>query len=269
MNLLKTNLNLEHNDSEYINVIKEFIESDHSEEMEEIISAPPSWLLKWGILGFFCVLLIMLGITVVIHYPEMVKTTMALNAEHPPVPVDASQTGKLIHIFVQNDQIVTKNQPLAVIEIDGEDHPDKVSKETIFASANGEVLFSGILMSGQLVKSNERLFYIDQPNAGFYGKLLIPQTNLAKIKIGQIVLIKLKSYPFQDYGMLKGEIEFISEMPDPSNSFVAKVKINTKDRPGPLKLVKLKPGMLADAEIVTQDVSLFRRLTKNLFKMFQ
>jgi len=39
------------------------------------------------------------------------------------------------------------------------------------------------------------------------------KNNMGRVKVGQEVLIKLKSYPFEEFGMLKGEIKYIADIP--------------------------------------------------------
>ena len=44
-----------------------------SSEVNEVLSQPPSWLVRWGITVFFFVLLILLGVSGFVEYPDLVK----------------------------------------------------------------------------------------------------------------------------------------------------------------------------------------------------
>ncbi|MGY0041097.1 hypothetical protein [Pedobacter sp. NJ-S-72] len=101
------------------------------------------------------------------------------------------------------------------------------------------------------------------PGKVFYGELLIPQNKLAKVKEGQDVLIKLKRYPFETYGMIAGRIKFIDPIPQQDSIFTSRVDFNLSSLPGQ---IRLKKGMMADAEIIIQDVSVMQRFSRSIFK---
>jgi len=52
--------------------------SRHSEEMEDLISAPPSWMLRWGVTTFFIVLLALAGLSFYIRYPDIARGTLVV-----------------------------------------------------------------------------------------------------------------------------------------------------------------------------------------------
>ena len=57
-----------------------YIEQDlHSEDLQEIIAKPPSWLLQRGISFILLTILMILAISVFIKYPEMVNATLKIN----------------------------------------------------------------------------------------------------------------------------------------------------------------------------------------------
>src|SRR6185437_8074326 len=101
----------------------------------------------------------------------------------------------------------------------------------------------------------------------FFGEINIPQYNMGKIKIGQKVLIKLKSYPFEEYGLIIGHLSSISEVPINDSIFISKVSFDKNLFSRTKVKIKLQYGMQANAEIVTDDVSLLTRITRNLTKI--
>ncbi|WP_443147274.1 HlyD family efflux transporter periplasmic adaptor subunit [Pedobacter sp. GR22-6] len=62
----------------------------------------------------------------------------------------------------------------------------------------------------QTVNSGSELFIVSPKGTGFFGEVHISQYNMGKVKVGQKALIKLKSYPFEQYGMLKGTVTYLS-----------------------------------------------------------
>ncbi|MFD0793408.1 HlyD family secretion protein [Mucilaginibacter litoreus] len=414
----------------------------HSDDVQDIITAVPSWLLRWGITLFFCVLVLILSLSALIKYPDIVKTQLKITSPDKPKQVVAKVAGKLVKIMVSNNQLVQENQPLAFIEstanhqavltliaklqlvqkqlnngqpLDksvfalagngelGELQPayqsftqsyitynstiengflvkkriylqkdneslnqqisqlkaerelqqrdfklaqeeydmhkklaqqkvetpaelrqqeskyiarkspllqtdaslitantnllakqkeimeldnqvleerskfaqalnslisqaeDWKTKYVLTASQTGRVAFAGIIQQNQIITAGQDVFYVNAGNDQFFGEMNIPQDNLGKVKEGQEVLVKLKSYPFEEFGMMRGKISYLSDVPYKDSIFISKVQLNSKmsDMKRP---VHLKEGMLASAEIITEDATLLQRLTRNIMR---
>lgn len=135
------------------------------------------------------------------------------------------------------------------------------------ASQNGKVSFAGIIQENQLIALNQEVFYINPGNEKFFGQMSIPQASMGKVKDGQQVLIKLKSYPYEEYGMIRGQINSISDIPYRDSIFLSKVNFNLRGSTDMKKPIHLKQGMMADAEIITQDATILQRITWNLVKL--
>ena len=84
---------------------------------------------------------------------------------------------------------------------------------------------------------------------------------------GQVVLVKLRSYPFEEYGMIRGKIRYIADVPYKDSIFISKVDFKIRNSSDLKKPIHLKQGMMADAEIVTQDATILQRLSRSLFKI--
>lgn len=88
----------------------------HVEEVNEILSSTPKWILRWGI----TLILIMISTGVVllnfIKYPDILVAEIKLTTINPPITLVSKSTGKLSELFVKNNQFVQKNDPIALIE---------------------------------------------------------------------------------------------------------------------------------------------------------
>lgn len=88
-----------------------------SEEVKEILSRPPAWLVRWGTVMFFMVIAVMLLVSWLLKYPEVVKNTrIILTTQNPPAPVVPRSGGPLVSLLVNDRQQVEAGQVLAVIE---------------------------------------------------------------------------------------------------------------------------------------------------------
>lgn len=146
---------------------------------------------------------------------------------------------------------------------------DWKSKYILTASQGGKLSFSGIVQENQQLTPNQEIFYINPGNEQFFGEMSIPQASMGKVKDGQEVLVKLKSYPYEEYGMLRGRIKYISDVPYKDSIFVAQVAINIKNTSDLKKPIHLKNGMNADAEIITQDATILSRIARNMIKILK
>jgi multidrug efflux pump subunit AcrA (membrane-fusion protein) len=86
-----------------------------SEDVQEILSQIPNWMLRWGSTLFFALILLGLSISWLIKYPDIIEGEVLITTEIPPQKEFARATGKLDSIYVQESQIVEKNKILAVI----------------------------------------------------------------------------------------------------------------------------------------------------------
>jgi len=87
-----------------------------SEEISEIISYRPHWLIRRGNFIFLLVVASLLLATIFIQYPDIVRGAGRLVAVNAPKPAIAHKDGKLVAIVASFNQQVVKGQHLAYIE---------------------------------------------------------------------------------------------------------------------------------------------------------
>jgi multidrug resistance efflux pump len=133
----------------------------------------------------------------------------------------------------------------------------------ISSPTDGKVVFATSLQENQYLEINRELFYINPGNESYFGEMNISQVNMAKIKAGQRVQIRLRSYPSQEFGYLEGKIKSMSAIPIMDSIFLTHVKLIRAPKDS---LIHLKPGMIADAEIITEDQSILKRILLNVIK---
>jgi len=416
----------------------------HTDDMQDIITAVPSWLLRWGITVFFCILVLIISLAALVKYPDVVNAQLKIDSPNSPKPIIVKVGGKLVKLLVQDNQQVKIDQSMAFIEstanheqvlallsevgalqkqmftsnsnanlflntpvnlqlgelqssyqtfyqayltyksavsngfylkkrtyllkdlidIDNQkkqlvaqktlqerdfslatdeyemhkkltaqrvetpmelkqneskylarkspliqtesslitsnnnysakqkeileldntiveekskffqalnslisDMESWKSKYVLTASEAGKVSFAGIIQENQVLTSNQEVFYVNPGNEQFFEEMNVPQASMGKVKVGQEVLVKIRSYPYEEYGMLRGRINYIADVPYKDSVFVSKVTFNIKNTSDLKKPIHLKTGMNADAEIITQDVTILSRITRNIMKL--
>jgi multidrug resistance efflux pump len=137
----------------------------------------------------------------------------------------------------------------------------------LIAPADGKVVFNSIIQVNQYLRPNQELFFISPGDSNYYGEMYVSQFNLGKVKIGQEVLLKFPSYPFQEYGSVKGKIIHIYDLPHRDSGYAAKVSLPDGLVTNYKKQVLFRNGLSAEAEIITDDMRLAERLFYNFRKL--
>jgi multidrug efflux pump subunit AcrA (membrane-fusion protein) len=142
-----------------------------------------------------------------------------------------------------------------------------IMQHVLIAPVSGKVSFAGIVQQNQNVQSGQEVFVINPGNTDFFGEVQIPQYNMGKIYKGASTLVKMRSYPYEQYGMIRGKLTYISDVAYRDSVFIAKVSFEQFENKDSRRKIILKNGMLADAEIITEESSLLQRFFRNIIKM--
>ena len=87
-----------------------------SEEVQEVMNDIPSWIIQWGILAIFILMVFFIIGIRFIKYPDTIQAEVIINTIDPPIRVIAQTTGRIDTIYVANGANVKKNQTLAIIQ---------------------------------------------------------------------------------------------------------------------------------------------------------
>lgn len=86
-----------------------------SEEVQEILSHMPHWIIRWGITLIFGVIVLLLLGSWFIKYPEIITSRVTVSTAQPPVRLVAQSSGNL-KLYVKDRQSVQADTYLAVVE---------------------------------------------------------------------------------------------------------------------------------------------------------
>ncbi|MBS1571283.1 MAG: HlyD family efflux transporter periplasmic adaptor subunit [Bacteroidetes bacterium] len=87
-----------------------------SEEVQDILSQPPHWLIRWGNTILLAILVMVIMMSWFIKYPEFVPAPIIITTENAPEKLLAKTTAKIEKIYIANQQMVDKNQILMVLQ---------------------------------------------------------------------------------------------------------------------------------------------------------
>jgi multidrug efflux pump subunit AcrA (membrane-fusion protein) len=103
-------LNLETNDDTLDNLAL------RSEDVQDVLSEPPYWMLRWGggvILGAILMVLLM---SYFIRYPEFISAPIVVTSQNPPEKIQARTDAKIEKIFIRDHQKVKKDEILMILQ---------------------------------------------------------------------------------------------------------------------------------------------------------
>ena len=138
------------------------------------------------------------------------------------------------------------------------------------SSVSGVVTFLQVWTENQTINTGDNVFSIipDTKN-GFVGKVKAPALNSGKIKVGQMVNIRLANFPDREFGVLKGRIRNISLVPDKDGNLLLDVALPNGLETSYKKQIVFQQEMKGSAEIVTEDLRLIERILYQFKSMFE
>ncbi len=87
-----------------------------SEEVQEILGTPPGWMVRWGTILIVFVVAMMVWLSYLIKYPDVITAPVIISSAHPPVPVLTASGGTISQIFVSDNSHVKIGSVLAILE---------------------------------------------------------------------------------------------------------------------------------------------------------
>ncbi len=87
-----------------------------TEEVNELLTAVPKWIVRWGVSIIFLIMVLVLTLSFFIKYPDKLSAKTIITTTNPPVTLIAKVNGKITELTVKNNQSVKKGEVLLVLE---------------------------------------------------------------------------------------------------------------------------------------------------------
>jgi HlyD family secretion protein len=131
----------------------------------------------------------------------------------------------------------------------------------------GTATFTKYWSINQSVTRDEPVVSIVPLDAGeFVGRIYLKMQRSGKVKEGQPVNIKLSSYPYLEYGMVRGIVKSKSLVPS-GDSYVIEIKLPDGLKTLYGKNLEFTQKMQGTAEIITEDLRLIQKIMNPLRHM--
>lgn len=87
-----------------------------SEEVQAILTRVPHWMIRWGTVLIFGIILMLFFVSWFVKYPDVVTTEIIITTNIPPEKIVSKSSGRIEAILVKDKSVVSKNTILAIIE---------------------------------------------------------------------------------------------------------------------------------------------------------
>ncbi|MFK7771492.1 MAG: HlyD family secretion protein [Saprospiraceae bacterium] len=92
------------------------IQLTEQDQVQTILGKPPGWILRWGISFIFMTVLMLIWMSYLVKFPDIIPTRVMLITEIPPVHLFVQSDGKIENLLVKDKQAIVENDILAIIQ---------------------------------------------------------------------------------------------------------------------------------------------------------
>ena len=87
-----------------------------SDEVQEILGTPPSWLVRWGTIVVFIIFIALIGVSFLIPYHETASASIRISTTDPPKRLISENGGYISEILIPNEDTVFSGEPILVFK---------------------------------------------------------------------------------------------------------------------------------------------------------
>jgi HlyD family secretion protein len=123
----------------------------------------------------------------------------------------------------------------------------------VVAPEKGKVQFVSFMQVNQSVKSGQELLYVIPEQPSYFGEVAAPQRNFGKIKKQQHVIINLSSYPNNEFGSIRGIVDYIPSVPYRDSAFLIRVGLPNGLTTSHHTRLSFKNNLSGEAKIIIEE----------------
>ena len=138
-------------------------------------------------------------------------------------------------------------------------------KYVLESHTEGFVTLAGYWSEKQTVNSGEKIATIvPKDTIQIMGRAVIDMAGIGKVEKGQKVNIKLNSFPYMEYGMLRGTVNNISLVANNEKGYIAEILLTEGMQSSYKEQLKFIQDIEGTAEIITKEERLLSKLINPL-----
>lgn len=210
-----------------------------SESVQEILSNPPGWIIRWGITVIFLSVLAVIAISFFVRYPDFISSQVIITTQNPPEKIEARTNGKMEEVLVDNQQKVISGDVLAYLE----------------TSANyWDILILKQILDTMKLQNNVLAFPIELTRNLSLGELETNYIQFEKAYIDYRLQMELQPYSIEK----TAELQNLSEIDGRIKSLEAQKKIEASKLTVERKNYERNESLFSQGVISANDLELKR-----------
>lgn len=140
------------------------------------------------------------------------------------------------------------------------------SKYILLSPIKGKASLPMHIVEDSYVSQGDEIMKIVPYEHSVVANVFLNSSQMVEVKNNQDVILKLDNYPFVDYGIVRGKVSYISLVPiegfyNIKISFDSDVVISSTG-----KQLEINQDMGATVEIISKNISVFKRIFNNILK---
>lgn len=187
-------------------------------EISELIGRPS---IKLVFLSKVLICVVLVGFVLgglYIKCPQAVLSEIELSGSVSAFGVICGISGCVVDICVDENGMLSKGSPIAIIRNDTGDYP-------IISPIDGTFDFAGPLSKNQFVAQGTLIGHVIPYEAGdVSGWLAMQESSVSQLHVGDRCLVTLDRYPSEEYGILEGCVASIGTIPMNDGHLVVKTE---------------------------------------------
>ena len=161
-----------------------------------------------------------------------------------------------------------------LVSLKAEEANENLRSGVSIRSPRGGVVTAIVTKSDKQVKAGDLILEMMPSNSRLVAALHVPEQSIDAVKVGVQISIRVRAFPYQRYGQLKGRVVQVSKSPMIANSaasgdaesdrfYLAVATIETDSFVGNAKNMILLPGMVIEVSITEEELRLYQMLASS------
>jgi HlyD family secretion protein/adhesin transport system membrane fusion protein len=189
------------------------------------------------------------------------NTRIAYEKELETVKFNFERTNRL--------QLEENLKNIDVLEKDINNIRERMKKMKIYANADG-VIFNLIAHEGSVVTASQAIAQLVPKDEAIEAEVVMNKANCGLIEVGNEAIIKLKDFPYQIYGTIKGIVKSMAPVSSndmtKQNGINVRIKLKTQEIKTEKNMISIKPLMQLEAAINVNKICIAKYLIMYMTK---
>ena len=177
----------------------------------------------------------------------------------------------IFELSISHQAEIAKNRKLLEVAYEGVVNAKRnwESNNLIQSHSDGRILLGDVRSLTRLVNKGDTIGSVISNNKGEYvARMQLNQEQIAGVETGNTVNIRLAKYPEHTYGMLTGEVNTITFVPN-NMLYVVDIRFYDQLLTTAKKEINYELGLKGNAEIITANRSVLSRIFSPVYALFR